>query len=762
VELLATSALCWADPPPASRELWVEVSINKVPLPDFALVNVDAQGGLYARKSDLTAWHLRLPQDSTAAGASETLIRVDNLPGLHTHIDPRLVRLEIDAEPSSFIAQVYDGQRRAVTPDRGMAASFLSYDLFAQRDSGGIQNYSGRIEFGGSLGRASLTNSWLADHMSVPEAVSSGSPPTTTWTRLDSALLLDWPELTARLTVGDSITPGGTLGHSVRFTGAHWATDYATQPTLVPYALPYATGTSTVPSSVDLYVNQSLVGSNRLGPGPFELRNLPVPVGSGDVEIRMRDLLGRDRLISVPYLVTPELLAPGVMSSDFAVGAVRRNYGRASYDYGSPFLSVGFVRGQSDRITVNSSVEVQPDEWTLRGGGAMRLARNVTVDITPAVSHSDQGTGTGIDAGIDSVHTLVNLGLRLRAASHSFIELGSDGLRAPLHTEWSARASTRASRMGSLGLVYARRTSFGAPAASATTLSYNLGLRQIGALSLFVSRTQGTSGDVVAGLTFSRYLGRNLSAFASVTSDNGSITTEERISATAPLASGWGWDAARSQGATESAGLRVQARSSLGVGTGEFDLIQGAHRAMLGWQGGLLWTGGRPWLGQTLSGPAALVDLPGLPAVRVMHDGQPAGRTDDQGRILVEGLRPFEDNVITLALEDLPLTALVSGESRVVRPYSHGVERIDFNVAALDSEMITLRTDQGEPVPAGALILIGDQVFLVGKQGRAQIPVLKAAATDALVKSPEGQCVARLPASRRSARSRVIRCVGTK
>src|SRR5262249_16496775 len=159
----------------------------------------------------------------------------------------------------------------------------------------------------------------------------------------------------------------------------------------------FATGTATVPSSVELYVDQSLVGRGALEPGPFELRNLPVPVGSGDVEIRMRDLLGRYQQMSVPYLVTPELLAAGRFSSDFSAGAVRRNYGRASFDYGSSFISAAFVRGQTDRITVNGSAEMLREEQTFRAGGAVRLARNITLDVTPAVSHSDQGRGAGID-----------------------------------------------------------------------------------------------------------------------------------------------------------------------------------------------------------------------------------------------------------------------------------------------------------------------------------------------------------------------------
>jgi outer membrane usher protein len=168
-----------------------------------------------------------------------------------------------------------------------------------------------------------------------------------------------------------------------------------------------------------------------------------------------------------------------------------------------------------------------------------------------------------------------------------------------------------------------------------------------------------------------------------------------------------------SRGATDSNGIRLLQRSALGTASAELDATSGSKTALLGWQGGILWSADRPWLGQTLSGPAAVVELPDLAGVRVLRDGQPAGRTDEQGRILVVGLRPFEDNVISYVAEDLPLTALVTGDSLVLRPYSRGVVRAQLDFLYECSCELAMGPLLGSPRPASEL-----QMGVAGEAGQ--------------------------------------------
>ena len=737
-----------AAPAAGARDVWVEVRINDVTQPDFALLHVDMRGHLLARVEDLRAWRMKPP----SSAGSGRLVRIDDVPGLQVHLEADDMLLRIDADPSVFEAQIIDDTRHVEAPDRGVPAVFLGYNLFAEADGRTGETYSALVQAGSSLGRASLTGSWLGTRtVDSGGAASLGvDDEQSGWHRLDTALLLDFPEYTARLIVGDSVTSPGTLGDSVRFTGVHWATDYATRPGITPYSLPVVSGTANVPSSIEIYVNNALVQRTSVDAGPFQLNNIPVPVGEGAVDIRMRDMLGQVQQLSVPYLVTPRIIAAGLTTVDLAAGAVREDYGIEDFAYGQSFLSGGILHGLDSNMTINASAELLSDEFTARGGAAFRVTRNVTVDLTPSVSHvSGQGTGGAVAAGIDAAWPSATLGLHYTDATPEYVELGSLAPGERLHTQWAAQASTQLGHSGSLAFLYAWRRSYDAPTTAAATLSYNLSLRRFGAIGVFVSNTRsGGSTDVIGGITFTRYLGKGMTASVTDTVDNGASTVNMQVGRPPPPDSGFGWEVAHARGGTDTDGLRIDARSAYGTGSGEVDATNQGTLGILSWQGGFLWAGGRPWPAQTLAGPAALVVVPDLGGVEVLHDGLPVGRTDGAGRILVPALRPFEDNTITVVPEDIPLTAMVDSDKITVRPYSHGVVSATVAVAASESRVFTLRlgTTADGFVPPGAEVALNGHTYPVGTQGLSQLPVAHAA-VDASVNWPGGRCRVHLPAA---------------
>jgi outer membrane usher protein len=340
------------------------------------------------------------------------------------------------------------------------------------------------------------------------------------------------------------------------------------------------------------------------------------------------------------------------------------------------------------------------------------------------------------------------LGVHFVDASAEYVELGSLAPGERLHTQWAAQASTQLGRSGSLALLYAWRRPYDAPTVAATTLSYNVSFRRFGSLGVFVSDTHsGGTTDVIGGVTFTRYLGKGVTASVSGTADNGASTVNMQIGQPAPPDAGLGWELAHARGGTNTDGLRIDARSAYGTGSGEIDSTGQGTLGILSWQGGFLWAGGRPWPAQTLTGPAALVILPDLGGVEVLHDGQPVGRTDGEGRILVPALRPFEENTISVVPEDIPLPAMIDSGKIMVRPYSHGVVSAVMSVAASESRVFTLRlgTTVDGFVPAGAEVALNGHTYPVGTEGIAQLPVARTAA-DALVTWPGGRCRVHLPA----------------
>src|SRR6202044_4243545 len=99
---------------------------------------------------------------------------------------------------------------------------------------------------------------------------------------------------------------------------------------LVPPPLAGIRGEGVLPSTLDLSVNNALRLQTTIPPGPFAINSLPANAGQGDALVVVRNILGQEQTISVPYYVSPLLLREGVSSFSYEIGAARDNYGLTS------------------------------------------------------------------------------------------------------------------------------------------------------------------------------------------------------------------------------------------------------------------------------------------------------------------------------------------------------------------------------------------------------------------------------------------------
>ena len=127
-------------------------------------------------------------------------------------------------------------------------------------------------------------------------------------TRLETTWTIDRPNHMTSIRIGDSISSAGPGAAPVRFAGIQYARNFAVQPGYITMPLPGVSGSAAVPSVVDVYVNSALQGQQQVAPGPFELRNVPVPSGGGRVQLVMRDLLGREIVSEQSYYASAQLL----------------------------------------------------------------------------------------------------------------------------------------------------------------------------------------------------------------------------------------------------------------------------------------------------------------------------------------------------------------------------------------------------------------------------------------------------------------------
>ena len=241
--------------------------------------------------------------------------------------------------------------------------------------------------------------------------------------RLDTALTREWPNRMLSFRLGDAITTPGYWGRAARMGGIRWGTDFRARPDFITFPLPAVRGEAVVPSTVDVYVNGTLRARRDVQPGAFSLRDLPVISGSGDVRLVLRDSLGREQIIQQPYFASEDLLRAGLSAYSVEIGAVREDYGLENFAYGRALAVASLRRGFSDRVTAELRGEFLEDQQTV--GAGMTASVLPSVVLSASLAHSEmRGSGTLAQFGVDFDRRAFSAGMRLRAATAAFRQLG--------------------------------------------------------------------------------------------------------------------------------------------------------------------------------------------------------------------------------------------------------------------------------------------------------------------------------------------------
>ena len=333
---MAPSASLALDTALAADEVLLDVSINQQRKDTVLLLR--SEGRVFAGAEDLRRWRMRLPETNPLTLYGEDFYALDALEGLTYRLDESTQTLAMQVPPGLFDATRLAGKEAKFSaPTPASLGGFLNYDVTANHTQGQTKT-NGLLELGGfgSWGTAQ-TRILALDLGGQASAIRLD----TTWTR-------DQPMQLASLRFGDAISGTSSWGGAVRFGGAQWATNFSVQPGFVTFPLPGISGEAALPSTVDLYVDSALRMRRQVPSGPFSIEDLPVPNGRGDARLVVRDILGREQIITQPFNTNSQLLKQGLHDYSYEVGFVRRNFGIDSNNYGRPVV-VGTHRLGSHR-----------------------------------------------------------------------------------------------------------------------------------------------------------------------------------------------------------------------------------------------------------------------------------------------------------------------------------------------------------------------------------------------------------------------------
>lgn len=516
----------------------------------------------------------------------------------------------------------------------------------------------------------------------IVSAVWRSAGPDAAFTRLDTTRNIDMPSSLSSVRLGDAISVPGSWGRSVRYGGVQWATNFAVQPGLVSFPMPSIRGEATVPSVVDLYVNNTHQLQGKVPAGAFDLPDVPVMTGQGQITMVVRDMLGREQVIVRPYYVSPILLRPGLRDFALEVGAVRETYGFDSQRYGRVFMAATDRVGVTPEFTREVRAEILRDQQTVGLTGVWQLKQLATAHVSAAASRGYGGPGWLSEAGIDYQHRPWSANLQLRLASRHFSSLGDEtGLAGPQRSALTAGIAT-ALGTGSFGMNVLQRSTWQGDSYRSVSANYGRSLGSVGYLSLFASRTFGAANSTPVGINLIAFLSgkvsasvgtyrtrdRQVAADGSLGPANTTGQTTVQLQGTAPVGPGIGYLIQAERGGFQrfsAEGTAQGERAAVKAGIAHFN---GANSYQLGVRGAVALMPEGVYLSHRIDGSFAVVQVGDYGGIRVNRDNQFVARTDEKGRAVVTGLRGFERTQISIEQIDLPLDAQVDRLKIAVTP----------------------------------------------------------------------------------------------
>lgn len=719
------------------EELWLAVLLNGQPVSAAALVLRAHDQQVFVSELDLRNWRLRIPPGPHLTHVGEAYVPLDELRGLTYRVDERSQTLIVDALPAAFRPVAIRGSdTQFQEPSPSPPGAFLNYELTSTHSSAATDE--------SALLEPSVFGRWGSG---VADFLQSDADRHDRVMRLDTTWTHDEPDRAATVRIGDSITGVSSLwGAAVRFAGVQWSTNFATRPGLITFPLPTIGGASSLPSTVNLYVNGALRMSTNVPMGPFQLENVPAITGEGQIQVVVRNLLGQEQVITQSFYASPVLLRPGLQDFSYEAGVIRENYGIASDDYGHALIVGTDRRGLSDNLTVEAHGEVLEDQQTLGFGSYWLVPSTGVVSAAVAGSHSPAGGGGLAVVGFDRAARRFSFGGSIQIADKRFADVGSLGDQPTPIRMTRAYMNVALGRIGSLSFLSERQDYGDGNVIDLESIRDDFNLRQYGFLSLSVTRARATSSDTTVELTFTHSLSERTSASLDAASDNGRGEGLLQVQRNLPAGPGSGYRVAA--GMDGSADGEADYTVQTAAGTYDFDAqrIMGETQETATATGGMAWLGSQLFPTRTIDGSFAVVNVGDEPGVRVYDDHQVVGRTNAQGQILVPDLRPYEDNQIGIEQADLPLDAQISIVQKNAVPYFHSGTLVRFPIVHPHGALITLKLESGADLPSGALVrIVGrNQEFPSALQGEVYLTDFAAPAV-LHASWPGGTCEATVP-----------------
>lgn len=613
------------------------------------------------------------------------------------------------------------GDGRATALQRSTPGAYLNYDASFTRAEGNRNTIGVLMEGVGFDGPDSL----------VSGAVLVNDRLTRQTVRTESYWRRDLPGRMEALVLGDAIGSGSAWSRPVRYGGIRFARDFSLAPGYLTYSMPALQGSAALPSTVDVIVNNQRRSKLEVGPGPFDLTNVPVVSGSGEVNLVVRDLRGVETVVTQKYYLSPRLLAPGLSDYSLDAGRLRRNFGQPDSGYGASFVAGAYRYGITPVLTAGGRVEAQRERQAVGFEAAGLIGTFAAAQAAVAWSRSENDRRSPERSGGRYLLALERIApsggngsLQYEHFDAGFRQFGDLGLEARPRDRTQAQTGMSLGRL-TLGVNYTRQTTWEGD--NFRLIAMNVGTRifENVFLSLYTGKRLGQEGGWSAGLSAIVPLEKQRSIIATSNRDEGGrLTTAVQAGQSPPVGQGWGWSVRASDQVRQQARAGVLLNSSMAQIQVEANAGTGSYAQRLGVSGSVGWLAGLPFATRRIdNGAFAVVRVADLEGVPVYRSNQVAATTNKKGLALVTGLLPYQANRLTIDPDELPFNMEIKGVEEMVTPYARSGILVNFQVRRTRNALVVINQPDGTSVPSGAVVTLlpGTDSFVVGRRGEAYL-----------------------------------------
>lgn len=697
---LATPGAPAPAPMPVLAPVWLDVVANEVPRGTF-LVHLSGRD-VWVAADDLERIGLQVTGGERIEQAGRSLVSLSSLPALLTFkVDEAALALLITAKQPILGRTRLDLAR--LTAPKGMlrrddvTSAYLNWAVAGDSD----ERRSATSELGVVVGPAMLTAGGTMDREHGP-------------VRGLTSLVLDDDRRLVRVTAGDLVTPqGDLLGGATVVGGLSAGRSFALDPYLPLAPYPRTTVFSPTPSTLEVWVDGSLVKRQVLAPGTVDLENIPVNAGLSEIRTVLRDAFGREQSASTFALFGSTTLAPGLVDWSAATGLRRERFGVESFDYGRP-VAQGRLRAGLTRI-LTAGARLEGGDGLVSGGGSLSLAVPFgELEGALAASRSQGETGGAAALAWRTSSRRAGAVVQLRWDSGHYANVSQDALgdRPVLRGSVSGSLTIvpRVALLGELSATHARDGGEAVRGLARLWWAHRTGV----STSLSVARTVRSSAPGLAApavtelfLTVSAPLPGRTTAELAGGAGSAAAAEYGQVALTRSMRPGpdvgYRLVARGGDGALARADLQAQNRFARAeVSHAQSDPWTGQRRSYSSAQlaSGFVLVGGRVLPTRPVEGSFALVSA-GAADVTVLHEGVPVGRTDARGELLVTNLMPYYGNRLGVRDADYPMEWRVDEIERVIAPRERGgtVERFRAARVTVVTGRLALVVDGRELAP---------------------------------------------------------------